>query len=61
MTYRLKDLEEANLVNDRSQLARAEEILRRRILDAHMREGVTVRDPASYAHRGFASRSGATP
>ena len=47
VTYRLKDLEESNLVNDRAQLARAEEILRRRILDAHMREGVTVRDPAS--------------
>jgi len=47
VTYRLKDLEEANLVNDRAQLARAEEILRRRILDAHMRAGVTVRDPAS--------------
>jgi bifunctional UDP-N-acetylglucosamine pyrophosphorylase / glucosamine-1-phosphate N-acetyltransferase len=47
VTYKLKDLEEANLVNDRSQLARAEEILRRRILDAHMREGVTVRDPVS--------------
>jgi bifunctional UDP-N-acetylglucosamine pyrophosphorylase/glucosamine-1-phosphate N-acetyltransferase len=47
VTYRLKNLEEANLVNDRSQLARAEEILRRRILDRHMREGVTVRDPAS--------------
>jgi bifunctional UDP-N-acetylglucosamine pyrophosphorylase/glucosamine-1-phosphate N-acetyltransferase len=47
VTYRLKDLEEANLVNDRSQLARAEEILRRRILDAHMRDGVTVRDPVS--------------
>jgi bifunctional UDP-N-acetylglucosamine pyrophosphorylase/glucosamine-1-phosphate N-acetyltransferase len=47
VTYQLKDLEEANLVNDRSQLARAEEILRRRILDAHMREGVTVRDPVS--------------
>jgi bifunctional UDP-N-acetylglucosamine pyrophosphorylase/glucosamine-1-phosphate N-acetyltransferase len=47
VTYRLKDIEEANLVNDRAQLARAEEILRRRILDAHMREGVTVRDPAS--------------
>ncbi len=47
VTYRLKDLEEANLVNDRAQLARAEEILRRRILDAHMRNGVTVRDPAS--------------
>jgi bifunctional UDP-N-acetylglucosamine pyrophosphorylase/glucosamine-1-phosphate N-acetyltransferase len=47
VTYRLKDMEEANLVNDRAQLARAEAILRRRILDAHMREGVTVRDPAS--------------
>jgi bifunctional UDP-N-acetylglucosamine pyrophosphorylase/glucosamine-1-phosphate N-acetyltransferase len=47
VTYRLKDVEEANLVNDRSQLARAEEILRRRILDAHMRDGVTVRDPVS--------------
>jgi bifunctional UDP-N-acetylglucosamine pyrophosphorylase/glucosamine-1-phosphate N-acetyltransferase len=47
VTYTLKNPEEANLVNDRSQLARAEEILRRRILDAHMRDGVTVRDPAS--------------
>src|ERR687894_635546 len=47
VTYRLKNQEEANLVNDRSQLARAEEILRRRILDAHMRDGVTVRDPVS--------------
>jgi len=47
VTFRLKDLEEANLVNDRAQLARAEEILRRRILDEHMRRGVTVRDPAS--------------
>jgi bifunctional UDP-N-acetylglucosamine pyrophosphorylase / glucosamine-1-phosphate N-acetyltransferase len=47
VTYTLKNPEEANLVNDRSQLARAEEILRRRILDEHMRDGVTVRDPAS--------------
>ena len=47
VTYKLKNPEEANLVNDRAQLARAEAILRRRILDAHMREGVTVRDPAS--------------
>ena len=47
VTYTLKHPEEANLVNDRAQLARAEEILRRRILDAHMRNGVTVRDPAS--------------
>jgi bifunctional UDP-N-acetylglucosamine pyrophosphorylase/glucosamine-1-phosphate N-acetyltransferase len=42
VTYRLKNPEEANLVNDRSQLALAEEIL-----DAHMRQGVTVRDPVS--------------
>src|ERR671917_1305284 len=47
VTYTLKNPEEANLVNDRAQLARAEEIVRRKILDAHMRNGVTVRDPAS--------------
>ena len=47
VTYRLKYMEESNLVNDRAQLAVAEQILKRRILDAHMREGVTVRDPAS--------------
>jgi bifunctional UDP-N-acetylglucosamine pyrophosphorylase / glucosamine-1-phosphate N-acetyltransferase len=47
VTYRVKNPEEANLVNDRAHLALAEEILRRRILDEHMREGVTVRDPAS--------------
>ncbi len=47
VTYRVKNLEEANLVNDRAHLALAEEIVRRRILDAHMRAGITVRDPAS--------------
>lgn len=47
VTYHLTRLQEANLVNDRAQLARAEEILRRHILDAHMIAGVTVRDPAS--------------
>src|ERR671939_486786 len=47
VTFRLKNLEEANLVNDRAHLALAEEIVRRRILDEHMRRGVTVRDPAS--------------
>lgn len=47
VTYELEDISEANLVNDRAQLARAEETLRRRILDAHMQEGVTVRDPVS--------------
>ncbi|TCJ20281.1 UDP-N-acetylglucosamine diphosphorylase/glucosamine-1-phosphate N-acetyltransferase [Rubrobacter taiwanensis] len=47
VTYRLRNLEEAHLVNNRAQLAKAEEILRRRILDAHMVAGVTVRDPVS--------------
>src|SRR5919202_284947 len=47
LTYRVKNLEEGHLVNDRAHLALAEEIVRRRILDAHMRAGVTVRDPAS--------------
>jgi bifunctional UDP-N-acetylglucosamine pyrophosphorylase / glucosamine-1-phosphate N-acetyltransferase len=47
VTYKLKNMEESHLVNDRAQLAVAEQILKRRILDAHMREGVTVRDPAS--------------
>jgi bifunctional UDP-N-acetylglucosamine pyrophosphorylase/glucosamine-1-phosphate N-acetyltransferase len=47
VTCFLENLEEANLVNDRAHLAKAEEIVRRRILDAHMRAGVTVRDPAS--------------
>jgi bifunctional UDP-N-acetylglucosamine pyrophosphorylase / glucosamine-1-phosphate N-acetyltransferase len=47
VTYQVRNLEEANLVNDRAHLALAEEIVRRRILDAHMRAGVTVRDPAS--------------
>ncbi len=47
VTFRLKSLQEANLVNDRAQLALAEEIVRRRILDEHMRKGVTVRDPVS--------------
>ena len=47
VTCLLKNREEANLVNDRAQLALAEEIVRRKILDAHMRAGVTVRDPVS--------------
>jgi bifunctional UDP-N-acetylglucosamine pyrophosphorylase / glucosamine-1-phosphate N-acetyltransferase len=47
VTCFLENLEEANLVNDRAHLAKAEEIVRRRILEAHMRAGVTVRDPAS--------------
>lgn len=47
VTYVLENPEEATLVNDRAQLAKAEEILSRQILDAHMRNGVTVRDPNS--------------
>ncbi len=47
VTHRVENLEEANLVNDRAHLAKAEEIVRRRILDEHMRRGVTVRDPVS--------------
>src|SRR5688500_1216824 len=56
VTYRLKNPEEANLVNDRSQLARAEQILRRRILDAHMRNGVTELGRASCRERVWVSR-----
>lgn len=47
VTYVLENPEEATLVNDRAQLAKAEDILSRQILDAHMRNGVTVRDPNS--------------
>ena len=47
VTYVLETPEEATLVNDRAHLAKAEEILSRSILDWHMRNGVTVRDPNS--------------
>ncbi len=47
VTYVLENPEEATLVNDRAQLAKAEEIISRQILDSHMRNGVTVRDPNS--------------
>lgn len=40
-------------INDRIQLAEAESILRKRINEAHMREGVSIRDPAAtYIDRG---------
>ena len=39
--------EETLGVNDRVDLAQAESILRRRINEAHMRRGVTLRDPAT--------------
>ena len=41
------DPEEAMGVNDRRQLAAAEAVLRRRLLDALMLTGVTVEDPAT--------------
>jgi bifunctional UDP-N-acetylglucosamine pyrophosphorylase/glucosamine-1-phosphate N-acetyltransferase len=41
------DPEEVIGVNDRRQLAAAEAVLRRRILDGLMRDGVTVEDPSS--------------
>ena len=41
------DPEEALGVNDRRQLAAAEAVLRRRLLDALMLDGVTVEDPAT--------------
>ncbi|MDQ6774014.1 MAG: bifunctional UDP-N-acetylglucosamine diphosphorylase/glucosamine-1-phosphate N-acetyltransferase GlmU, partial [Candidatus Dormibacteraeota bacterium] len=44
---RLPDPEEAVGVNDRVDLARAEAGLRRRVLEDLMRQGVSVRDPAT--------------
>jgi bifunctional UDP-N-acetylglucosamine pyrophosphorylase/glucosamine-1-phosphate N-acetyltransferase len=44
---RLADREEGLGINDRVQLARAEEALRRRLLEELMLSGVTVVDPAS--------------
>lgn len=43
----LDDPDEAIGVNDRVQLAAAEAVLRRRLLEALMRDGVTVDDPAT--------------
>ena len=43
----LLDPEEALGINDRRQLAAAEAVLRRRVLDALMLAGVTVEDPAT--------------
>ncbi|MBU6233684.1 MAG: NTP transferase domain-containing protein [Acidobacteria bacterium] len=46
-SYRLADPREAAGVNDRAQLAAAENELRRRINDRWMRRGVTMWDPAT--------------
>lgn len=44
-TVALTDLDEAIGINDRTQLAAAEAILRRRVLEDLMRSGVTIEDP----------------
>ena len=44
---KLDDAAEAMGINDRVDLAKATEVLRRRLLEQRMREGVTVVDPAS--------------
>ncbi|HEX6348344.1 MAG TPA: bifunctional UDP-N-acetylglucosamine diphosphorylase/glucosamine-1-phosphate N-acetyltransferase GlmU [Candidatus Dormibacteraeota bacterium] len=44
---RLEDAEEGLGVNDRVQLAKAEKVMRRRVLERLMRAGVTVIDPDS--------------
>jgi len=45
--FPIADSDEALGINDRIELARAENVLRRRILDRLMLSGVTVRDPSS--------------
>jgi len=45
--FEITDSDEALGINDRVELARAENVLRRRILERLMLGGVTVRDPAS--------------
>jgi len=43
--FEVADPEEALGINDRVELARAEKVIRRRVLEDLMRSGVTVRDP----------------
>jgi bifunctional UDP-N-acetylglucosamine pyrophosphorylase/glucosamine-1-phosphate N-acetyltransferase len=45
--FEIADPEEALGINDRVELARAEQVLRRRVLEELMRSGVTIRDPDS--------------
>jgi bifunctional UDP-N-acetylglucosamine pyrophosphorylase / glucosamine-1-phosphate N-acetyltransferase len=45
--FEIADSDEALGINDRVELARAEDVLRRRILDRLMLSGVTIRDPAT--------------
>ena len=45
--YQTDDFEETLGVNDRVALAEAERIMRKRINERHMRNGVTIIDPAN--------------
>lgn len=45
--FQTQDLEETLGVNDRFALSQAEQIMRKRINEAHMRNGVTIIDPAT--------------
>ncbi|MBO8172675.1 MAG: bifunctional UDP-N-acetylglucosamine diphosphorylase/glucosamine-1-phosphate N-acetyltransferase GlmU [Bacillaceae bacterium] len=45
IAHKTPDCDETVGINDRVQLARAEKILRNRILEEHMRNGVTIVDP----------------
>ena len=45
--HEIGDAEEALGINDRVELARAEKVMRRRVLEKLMLSGVTVRDPAT--------------
>lgn len=44
--YVLDDPEETAGINDRSQLARGREVLQRRIIEKHLKEGVSIVDPS---------------
>lgn len=44
-SYLYEDVEYAMGINDRSQLAEAEKVMRRRINESHMKNGVTIVDP----------------
>lgn len=43
--YKTEDFEETIGINDRIALSQAEAIMRKRIVDHHMRQGVTITDP----------------
>ncbi|HIW89618.1 MAG TPA: bifunctional UDP-N-acetylglucosamine diphosphorylase/glucosamine-1-phosphate N-acetyltransferase GlmU [Candidatus Ligilactobacillus excrementipullorum] len=45
--YKMKDFEESMGVNDRVALSKAAQVMRNRINEKHMRNGVTIIDPAS--------------